>query len=66
MGYISASVTQPTLVQSLSELSVKKINCGDNYSAVITSEGKLLVAGEVSGGKLGLGKAHSSGYILCF
>ena len=41
--------------------------CGDNYSAVVTSLGKLLLAGSLEGGKLGLGRIKANGqYILSF
>jgi alpha-tubulin suppressor-like RCC1 family protein len=66
LGYLSESVTEPTLVQSLTDLAVKKIKCGDNYSAAITLDRKILVAGQVTGGRLGLGKSVNCGFILTF
>lgn len=39
------------------EITVKKVVCGENYSAAITYFDKLMVCGSLDGGKLGLGKA---------
>ncbi len=66
MGFLSVSVREPTLVKSLKAIIVKKIQCGDNYSACITSDRKLLVTGEIDGGKLGIGKSWITGCILSF
>lgn len=66
MGFLSVSVPEPTLVKSLKAIIVKKIQCGDNYSACITSDRKLLVTGEIDGGKLGIGKSWITGCILSF
>ena len=35
--------------------------CGDNYTAVITGEEKLMVCGNMERGKLGLGRAFQTG-----
>jgi hypothetical protein len=66
MGYISESVTQPTVVYSLENISIKKIDCGDNYSVATTTGASILVTGDLAGGKLGLGSAWVNGYILEF
>jgi len=66
MGYISESVTQPTVVYSLENISIKKIDCGDNYSVATTTGASILVTGDLAGGKLGLGNAWVNGYILEF
>jgi len=66
LGFISESVPEPTVVQSLTDMSVRKIRCGDNYSAAISLDRKLFVAGEVAGGKLGLGKTFVTGFVLNF
>ena len=47
-------------------MSVRKIKCGDNYSAAISMDRKLFVAGEATGGKLGLGKTVIAGFVLNF
>lgn len=66
LGFISESVSEPTIVKSLTDLSVLKIKCGDNFTAAISMDRKLYVVGEASGGKLGLGKTLVSGVILSF
>jgi hypothetical protein len=66
MGFISEFIEIPTKITSLDDYLVKKIQCGTNYSAAITQSKKLMVTGELDGGKLGLGKAHISGYIFSF
>ena len=55
MGYITESISQPTRVKSLNDYLVTHIVCGNNYSACITQNRKLMVTGELDGGKLGLG-----------
>lgn len=66
MGFMSECVTEPTPVSSLAELSIRTAVCGENYSAVITRLGKVMVTGDLVGGKLGLGKAWASGFIMSF
>ena len=66
LGFISESVAELTVVHSLTDMSVRKIKCGDNYSAAISMDRKLFVAGEATGGKLGLGKTFISGFALNF
>lgn len=66
MGYITKTIAEPTKVVSLNGIVINKIVCGDNYSSCITTNGQLLVCGELDGGKLGLGKAWSSGFIMSF
>ena len=66
MGYVSESIAEPTRVKTLPNQLTKKLYCGSNYSAVITQFNRLLVAGEMDGGKLGIGKAHLSGNCLSF
>ena len=56
LGYISESVTEPTLIKQIAHKSIVKVQCGDNYSAVITSFGELFVTGCMKDGKLGLGE----------
>ena len=48
-------ISKPTEVPCFNEIVVQKIVCGPNYSAAITSNFKLLVAGSMEYGKLGLG-----------
>jgi hypothetical protein len=45
---------------------IKTVACGDNYSAIISRMGKLLVTGDLEGGKLGLGKQWLTGKVLSF
>lgn len=68
MNFISQTVTTPTIVQSLADVDVrpKDIVCGDNYSAIISLERKLLVCGQIDGGKLGLGRSISTGQMIHF
>lgn len=66
MGYVSESIAEPTRVKTLPNQLTKKLYCGSNYSAVITQLNRLMVAGEMDGGKLGIGKAHLSGNCLSF
>lgn len=66
MGFLSESVHEPQPVTSLDQIRVKFIACGENYSSVITGLGKVMVTGDLEGGKLGLGKAWASGVIMMF
>lgn len=66
LGYIIDQVYEPMLIRSVADITVGNIVCGDNYSAIVTSINKLMVAGNLEGGKLGLGKAWQSGLMLNF
>lgn len=55
-------INVPTIVPSFHNIAVKKIVCGPNYSAAITANLKLMVAGSMEYGKLGLGSNHRSGF----
>ena len=41
---------------------VTKIVCGPNYSAAITTSGRLMVCGSMEFGKLGLGSNMRNGF----
>lgn len=66
LGFIRDSVKEPYLVPSLENKSIKSIECGPDYSMVITSLRKLLVTGALEGGKLGLGRAWRQGFVQEF
>ncbi len=53
------------IVKSLNK-GVKKMVCGDNYSAVIDTHHKLFVCGNQERGKLGLGIAFTRGILFSF
>ena len=63
LGFISDKVSQPAQVLSLRGQALAQVQCGPDYSAVVTSLRKLLVTGSLEGGKLGLGKAWRGGFI---
>lgn len=46
----------------ISMKNIKQIECGDNFSAALSTYGELYVAGSLVGGKLGLGKGNKQGY----
>jgi E3 ubiquitin-protein ligase HERC4 len=55
LGMQQDYINQPTIVPCFREIAVLKIVCGPNYSAAITTSHKLMVAGSMEHGKLGLG-----------
>ena len=59
-------VSQPTEVPAFRDIAVTKIVCGHNYSAAITSSNRLMVAGSMEHGKLGLGTNQRSGFAQDF
>eukprot|EP01084_Bolivina_argentea_P073109 132689_1 len=52
----------PTLVSSLSAISVSHISCGQNHTMCITSEGKIYSWGWAKYGQLGLGTRTNQRY----
>jgi alpha-tubulin suppressor-like RCC1 family protein len=54
------------LITDIAHKSIQFIACGDNYSAAVSQFGEVFVTGNVEGGKLGLGKAYTSGLLLNF
>ena len=59
-------MNRPTEVETFRSISISRIYCGPNYSAVITSMSRLMVAGSMEFGKLGLGHNLRSGFALEF
>ena len=59
-------VNFPTEVPAFRDIAVTKIVCGHNYSAAITSSHRLMVAGSMEYGKLGLGTNQRSGFAQDF
>lgn len=66
LGFIKEQVKEPQMVTSLEDKSIKSIQCGDDYTMVITSLRKLLATGALDGGKLGLGRAWRQGFVQEF
>ena len=56
----------PTEVPAFRDNAVSQIVCGPNYSAAITSSNRLMVAGSMEHGKLGLGTNQRSGFAQDF
>lgn len=56
----------PIEVPAFRDVAVTKIVCGPNYSAAITSSSRLMVAGSIEHGKLGLGPNQRSGFVQNF
>ncbi len=56
--------SRPTLVRALRAHPLKQISCGWNHSAALTMLGEVMVWGDASHGKLGIGKTtwESEGY----
>ena len=59
-------MNEPTLVPAFRDTAVAKIVCGPNYSAAITSSNRLMVAGSMEFGKLGLGTNQRNGFAQDF
>lgn len=66
LGYISDKICNPEFNKDISYKGVKQICCSETYSAALTIEGKVFVAGSLEGGKLGMGKGQRHGYQLNF
>ena len=66
LGFIKDAVKEPEIVPCLQDKSIRSIECGDDYSMVITSLRRLLVTGALEGGKLGLGRAWRQGFVQEF
>lgn len=64
IGKLSSFEAKPQVINELQGSIVKKIVCGDNYTAVISGNEKLLVCGNMEKGKLGLGSAFYTGVKL--
>jgi len=66
IGFQQESISTPTPVPAFHEEVVTKLVCGPNYSAAITTSGRLMVTGSMEYGKLGLGPNMRSGFIQEF
>ena len=62
IGYLCEKITQPEQIKDLSYQGIKQICCEDNYSAALTYNGNIFVAGALDGGRLGLGKGQKRGF----
>lgn len=58
LGILQDYMNKPQEVMTFRDKAINKIVCGLNYSAVITNSNRLMVAGSLEYGKLGLGTGH--------
>ena len=62
IGFQQDHIDLPQLVPAFHDKVVTKIVCGPNYSAAITTSGRLMVCGSMEFGKLGLGSNMRNGF----